>query len=287
MLRDRTSAKVSTGGYFHGINDASSDYEPAPQIPRKWPDLEFARLVSDIKKDNGDYLVQLIDGQCLKQEAIAEEVRHQRRKQCKAETESDIKTFDEERLAYQRGIRDRRQLADQETLEKQRYSEFWLYRQHRGQKRSRDNVEIEQVCTRPIKFSRSNHSRIPQGKKLCDEPDCVFCQKDKSYLRHVLLDDEMECFEVGESTFRAPTIRKGAPILSPYFHDVTDEFLDLAEAEEAEASTQSRRALSTARRVKTEEEKLWSLTKTKHSLEFIEKYNKGLIRNAWQGVNKI
>ena len=284
-MRDRTAAKVSIGGYFHGKNDASPGYETAPQTPRKWQDLESTRLVAGMKRDNGDQLFQMIDGQCLKQGEVVEEARHQRRKQCKVETESEMKTFDEERLAYQRGIRDRRQLADQETLEKQRFAEFWLYRQDRGQKRSRDNIEIEQVCTRPIKFSRSNPHRTSQGKKFCDEPDCMFCQKDKGYLRHVLLDDEMECFEVGESTFRAPAIQKGATILSPYYHDVTDEFLDLAEAQETEATTrQSRRALSTARRVKAEEDKLWSLTKTKHSLAFIKKYNEGLIRNAWRGV---
>jgi hypothetical protein len=46
-------------------------------------------------------------------------------------------------------------------------------------------------------------------------------------------------------------------------------------------SNNSRHVASTTNRLRTEEDKLLDLQYTKYNFEFIQKYNQGLIKNAW------
>jgi hypothetical protein len=51
-------------------------------------------------------------------------------------------------------------------------------------------------------------------------------------------------------------------------------------------NAKSRRDVSTAKRLKIEEDKLLMLKSTTQCLEFIKKYNAGMICNAWGGARK-
>ena len=62
-------------------------------------------------------------------------------------------------------------------------------------------------------------------------------------------------------------------------HEVKDDGKEATRG--SKRSNQSRRDASTAKRVKMEEDKLLTLKNTKHCLEFIKKYNEGMIINAW------
>jgi hypothetical protein len=67
-------------------------------------------------------------------------------------------------------------------------------------------------------------------------------------------------------------------------HEVKDDRNEATRG--SKRSNQSRRDASTAKRVKTEEDKLLMLKDIKHGLEFIKNYNSGLIINAWGETKK-
>lgn len=124
-----------------------------------------------------------------------------------------------------------------------------------------------------------------------------FCKKDKSYLHHLLLDSEMREFNMGAPATETPVFQQSTKLLNPSFRIINDDFFaqggatadlkdDGTDASGSKRVNQSRRDASTAKRLKTEEGKLWMLKNTKHSLEFIKKYNNGMISNAWGEVRK-
>merc|ERR1719296_154451 len=224
-------------------------------------------------------------------------------KLCRSEAETENRALDEERLSFQRGIRERARLVDAERIEKQKFTEkaehmmIRFQYENRNKRRNQEDIEVEKLCSRPIKFCHETQRHNTRQGKTCADDQCQFCKKDKGYLHHLLLDSEMDEFKMDAPATESPVFQKSIEVLNPVFRTINDDYLTEAEAaddlkEDAKQASgnkrvnQSRRDVSTSKRVKVEEDKLLLLKNTKHSLEFIKEYNNGMINNAWGEARK-
>jgi hypothetical protein len=78
-----------------------------------------------------------------------------------------------------------------------------------------------------------------------------------------------------------------ATVLKPSFQAINKSYL--SEAEEqfeqgAKVEKKSRRDVATAKRLRAEEDKLFKMRSDQRSLEFINRYNEGLIQDAWKST---
>lgn len=280
------------------------------QGPPKWDQIEYVQLLPDGRKDYPSDLykvIDMIDEQCQTQERAVEAAREQRIKLCKDEAETETKALAEERLIYQRGIRERARFAEAERMEKHRYTEkaeqemMRIQYENRNKKRNKEDVAVEKLCSQPIKFSNESQRQNSRHGKACKDDQCQFCKKDKGYVQHLLLPNEISQFTMDAPPTESPLFQKTTKLLKPNVRVITDSFFseeageatpeDAQDDSKQDASggkraNQSRRDASTAKRLRTEEDKLLVLRNTKHSLEFIKEYNKGLIKNAWGDMKK-
>lgn len=308
LLRERKAAPDFSGDVAK--NDA---YVKAPEVvakkqgPSPWSKIEYVQLLSDGKKEYPRDLCKVIDmieEQCRAQEEIVEVAREQRMKLCKNEAEVERKALDEERLLFQRGIRERARLADGERIEKQKFTEkaeqmmlFYQY-ENRNKGRHKEDIEVDKLCARPIIFSNEMQKPNTRHGKSCKDDQCLFCNKAKGFLHHLLLDNEIKEFKMDAPATESPVYIQSTKVLNPSCHVIDDGFFsegggtmcikdDGKEATKGiKRSSQSRRDASTAKRVKTEEDRLLMLKNAKLSLEFIKKYNDGMIINAWGETRK-
>lgn len=301
-LRDRkTLAQPST---FASIETAEV-YKPPPPEPLKFKKLEYAQLLPDGRKEYPRDLarvMEMIEEQCKEQEEAVNVALDQRSKLCKSEAISDAKELKEERLAYQRGIRERTRMADQERIEKHRYNErhaeltMRYEYENRNKTRDREEIQLNRLCSNPIMISSSKMRSGPQNGAVCDDEECQFCKEGSTYREHLLLDNEVPEFKLDIATDEALDLQQNVKVLNPTVRTVTDSDFIVDEEDGNSASdgettitttngkkglSNSRLAASTSNRLRIEEDKLLDLQYTKHNFEFIYKYNQGLIRNAW------
>jgi len=268
-----------------------------------WAHLEFTQLLPDTKKIYPRCLskvIEMVDEKCREQAEMTEVARDQRFKLCKDAAELDLRLQDEERLTYQRGVRERTRLADAERIEKQKFTEeaqqmIMRYEyENRNRKRNKTEIEFDKLCSRPIFFSRTKNRKTSHAGNKCRNADCQFCKEDNSFLAQILLKKELDNFNQDGNSIDSPVFTHSTTVLNPSYQEISsDEYFIEAErkSESADASALggnlaptikgSRRDVTTAKRLRIEEEKLRKMNDTKHSLEFIEKYNKGLIKCAW------
>ena len=275
-----------------------------PKGPPTWTEIEYVQLLPDGRKEyprDISRVIEMIDEHCQKQEDVVGVAREQRIKLCKNEVDQEIKALDEERLSYQRGLRERSRMADKERIEKHKFAErleqqTMLYQyENRNRRRNQEDVEVDKLCSRPIRFSKETSRQSSREGNACTDEQCQFCQKDKGYLHHLLLDSEISEFEMDAPATESPVFQQSTKLLNPSFRIIDNSYFSEDEgaddggkddaANEANIGSKrvnkSRRDASTAKRLKAEEERLWMLQNTKHSLGFIEKYNEGMILNAW------
>ncbi|KAL9189626.1 hypothetical protein ACHAXT_009301 [Thalassiosira profunda] len=288
-------------------DEYEEESEEEEEGPPRWDQLDYGRLLPDGRKDYPSELfrvVDMIDDQCQRQEKEVEGAREQRAKLFTKEAEMEARALDEERLAYQRGIRERTSLADQERLEKLKYAEradeMTMRYEHEvgdSKRRQQEEAEMYKLCSRPIQFQSDAGKHHARQTKPCPDDQCQFCTKDKGSVHHLLLDSEMRDFDVDAPTTKSPLFQRDTKVLNPAFSLVGDEhFVEADEADSNEDAAKEasggskrvggRREATTAKRLKTEEERLWVLQNTKRSLEFIKRYNEGLLTNAWGGGMK-
>ena len=127
--------------------------------------------------------------------------------------DSEDDDADEERL-YQRGIRQRKQFAAQERLERLQYAEQLELELKQQSGESKDNYRAL-LCSNPVVFSYSHR------KAFCQYDGCPFCHKNNESLKGVLLDDEMENFAVGARTEESPILMNTASKLKLLLPRVT------------------------------------------------------------------
>lgn len=261
------------------------------QSIQSWSKLEYPYYNS---KD-----ISLLDEQRRSQEEIVQAARDQRIKLYRNEAEIENKRFEEERLAYLRGIRERTRLADGERIEKQKFTEkadelLMLYQyENRNRKRSRGEVEFDKLCAQSIIFSNEKTRLVARDWKSCPEDHCQICKEECMQVRQLnrgrVNDDRKTNLLSGNENpekVLLPSYRIVDDIFSVCAGDnsVKDDTTSLSSAEIR--SAKGRRAVSTAKRIKTEEDKLLMLKNTQLCLEFIKKYNGGMIMNAWDGTRK-
>merc|ERR1712194_164308 len=284
--------------------EIAGQFEASPvnaqtKVPLPWTKIAYTQLLPDGKTEYSrdmHRIIDMIDEQCQIQGETVEIAQEQRMKLCRNEAELEAKAFAEERLLYQRGVRERMRLADGERIEKQKFTEkaehlMMLYQyENRNKGRNREDIEVDKLCSRPIRFLNEALRHNTRQGKACKDDRCQFCTKERGYLHHLLLDNEMSAFNMDAPASLSPVFQQSTKVLNPSFHIVNDEYLMNAEVAEQPKEDrkedcgkrvhQSRRDASTAKRLKTEEEKLLMLKNTKHSLEFITRYNRGLITHA-------
>ena len=301
-LRDRkTFAQPST----YASVDTTEVYTPPPE-PLKFKKLEYAQLLPDGRKEyprDLSKVIEMIEEQCKEQEEAVNTALNQRSKLCKSDAVNDAKELKEERLAYQRGIRERTRMADQERIEKHRYNErhaelIMRYEyENRNKARDREEIQLNRLCSNPIIIASGKMRYGPQNGAVCDDDECQFCKEDSTFREHLLLDNEVPEFKLDFATDEALDLQQRVKVLNPTVRTVIDnDFIiegddddnDASDDETTTATTNgkkrlnnSRRAASTNNRLRTEEDKLLDLQYTKHNFQFIYKYNQGLIRNAW------
>lgn len=276
-------------------------------LPFSWSKIDYVHLLPDGKKQYPRGLcnvIEMIDEQCRSQEEILEVAREQRIKLCRDEVELEIKAFSEERLVFQRGLRERNRLADCERIEKQQFIDdleqkmiFYEYK-NRNKGRKKEEIELRKLFTRPIVFSNEVQRQSTRQDKFCNDDQCLFCNKGKGFHHCLLLENEIEKFNMDASPNDTPIIAQSTYVLKPSVTVIDDSFF--AENDEtipikgdgknangdSKRSSKSRQDATTAKRVRAEEDKLLSLRNIKYSLEFIKKYNNGMIVNAWGEAKK-
>ena len=276
------------------------DTPESPETIPRWTKLNHRSLLPDSKKDYPSEIpniLSIIEEQCKAQEGEVAHAREQRLKLCKIEATLEAKILDDDRLAYLRGIRERSRHADAERIEKERYTEsqsleLMQYEyENRNRKRTQDEIEIDKLCSKPIVFSNVKGRHLPSEKNSCKYNHCELCNGDSSYLQSVMLDTEMAIMKSDNSS--SQSLLRKANILQPSFQAIDKDYFTEAEEQfEDEAygknnhsskkSKQSRRDVTTSKRLRIEEDKLFKMRSNQHSLEFIHRYNEGLIRNAWK-----
>lgn len=276
-------------------------------LPLSWSKIDYVHLLPDGKKQYPRGLcnvIEMIDEQCRSQEEILEATREQRMKLCKDEVNLEIKAFSKERLVFQRGLRERNRLADCERIEKQQFTDdleqkmiFYEYK-NRNKGRNKEEIELRKLYTRPIVFSNEVQRQSMRQDKFCNDDQCLFCNKGKGFHHCLLLENEIEKFNMDASPNDTPIIAQSTYVLKPSVTVIDDSFFaenddttpikgDGKNANgESKRSSKSRQDATTAKRVRAEEDKLLSLRNIKYSLEFVKKYNNGMIINAWGEAKK-
>jgi len=258
---------------------------PKEQNPPSWAwsKIEHVQLLPDGGKEYPRELSRVIDfieAQCNKQEENVLVAKGE----CQNEAELEAKALKVERLFYKRGLRERTGMADQERLEKLRFSEkademiMRYEREGRDKMRPKEDTEAIELCSRPIVFSAKIDIRFAENSHACMAEECQFCKRDSIYRQDLLLDNELDGWDV--SANESPLMKKTAKILHPVVRLIDDDsFLD--------ADDDAMPGVPSAtKRLKLEEDKLGRLKSTKHKLEFINKYNNGMLTNAWGGRRK-
>ena len=279
-----------------GVSSESfSAIEPFPETFSNWSKLDHRSLLPDCKKDYPreiPNILDLVEEQCKAQEEVVATAREQRFKLCKTEAELEAKALDDDRLAYQRGIRERARLADAERIEKQRFTEsqkliaMQYEYENRNRKRTKDEVEAEKLCSKPIVFFSTTGRHLPNEKNVCKTASCELCKKDSFYLHCIMLDTEVATMNMNDPS--SQSLPPKANVLMPSIAKIGKDYLSQAEEhfeDEEEGGTKaklSRRDVATSKRLRVEEDKLFKLRSNQRNLEFIDRYNAGAMRNTWK-----
>ena len=257
-----------------------------------WTKVEHVQLLPGGGKEYPRELLRVIDfieAQCKNQEEKTEKSRHDWSDLCKDESEAARKAYDEERLLYDRGIRNRVSLADQERLEKIRYEEradeLRIRYEYANPNPNMEDIEIAKLCSRRIVFSDNEETHFDVKAGVCLSRGCQLCNFDGVHQQQLLENETHEC-KLTDPTSRSPSIQTTVTILSPAIHAIdVISFAKAKSAEEEKVDICDKVVESTKHKI-LEEFKLEELQNSRHALEFIKNYNSGYVTNAWAGVLK-
>jgi len=257
-----------------------------------WTKVEHVHLLPGGGKEYPRELlrvIEFIEAQCKNQEENTAKSRRDWADLFKDESEAARKANDEERLLYDRGIRNRLSLADQERLEKIRYEErtdeLRIRYEYANPNPNMEDIEIAKLCSRRIVFLDNEDTHFDEKAGVCLNHGCQLCNFDGVHQQQLPENETNEC-KLTDTTSRSPSIQTTVPILNPAIHviDVVS-FAKAEAAEEEEVDICDKEVESTKRKI-LEEFKLEKLLNSRHSLEFIKNYNSGYVTNAWAGVRK-
>ena len=255
-----------------------------------WTKIEHVQLLPGSGKEYPHELLRVIDfieAQCKNQEENTEKSRRDWANLFKAESKAARKAYDEERLLYDRGIRNRLSLADQERLEKIRYEEradeLRIRYEYANPNPNMQDIEIAKLCSRRVVFSDNGETHFDEKAGVCLNHVCQLCNIDGIHRQQFPENETNEC-KLIDPTFRSPTIQTTVTILSPAIRVIDVISFAKAKAAEEEKVDICGKVVESTKRKILEEFKLEKLQNTRHALEFIQKYNSGYVTNAWAGV---
>jgi len=307
-LRERRASSLAMKYYDDSPEEDEESEKEEEQGPPRWDAIEFANLLPDGRKEYSSDLhkvIEIIGQQCQVQKQAVEEAREQRIKLCKEKSDKEARELEEERLLYQRGIRERARFAEAERMEKHRYTakaeEQALRMQYesRNKRKNQEEVQLAKLCSQPIIFSSGSQRQNAKQGATCTDEQCQLCKN--KFIPLLLLDNEVKKVDLNDPAVDVSDLFiQSTKVLMPNIRIIDDSFFVEAEPDGVAEDTvkddtkddgskkanQSRRDASTAKKVRKEEDKLMMLKNTQYSLEFIKKYNSGLIKNSWGDIKK-
>ena len=151
------------------------------------------------------------------------------------------------------------------------------YEHKGGQKRTKEDVEVTKLCSRKIVFSDKN-DKYPKAD-FCNDEQCQLCNTES-------LDDSqqlnllsiVECARTKRMIAEVEAPTTAAVELLPSIQRIDDNYFSHAKNVNKTGDHEKDAAI---KRLRMEEDKLKKVKHTKHCLEFINKYNKGMVSNAW------
>jgi hypothetical protein len=226
-----------------------------------WSRLDYRGLISDYKYHDFDpvdfgYTIESAS------EAIWEQLEVLKEKNLSS---VDDEAFVAETKMYSRSMQERRQKSDSERIEKERNRDEYEkrvmeYHYYGTKKRSAEDLELEAFAERPVHFAQREPSRnlvCPKGL-ICD-----YCTNP---------DDEpgaQERHDLGSDIF--------LPFVRP--SDIRDTWRESTAGMEAEpigkAKSKTTRSRRTGRNSNKAQHAFYMLNEMKHSLHFIQMYNRG------------
>lgn len=226
-----------------------------------WPRLDHRGLISDYKYHDFDpvdfgYTIESASEAILGQLELLKE---------KNLSSVDDEAFVAETKMFARSMQERRQKSDSERIEKERnrdeYEKRVMEYQYYGtKKRSIADRELEAFVERPVHFAQRETSR----NLVCSKgPVCDYC---------INPDDEPEAqerYHLGSDIY-LPSVRPS---------DVRDTWRESTAGMEAEpigkAKSKTTRPRRTGRNSNKAQHAFYMLNEMKHSLNFIQMYNRG------------
>ena len=169
----------------------------------------------------------------------------------------DAEDYLAENRLYFRGIRERKNMAEGEALEKANFKDKCEERQrlfdyqNRGKKKSREELEFEELLTRPFRWQSSSRSKITRRGKCPFQDDCYLC--------NVSPHDKIETTNIIPSR----GFRRIADC------DLPDDFDTGEEKSQTDEASSSQRI----RPRRNDKDNLRKLMELKHSLEFVKEFN--------------
>ena len=258
-----------TSGHDDEISDKEVDDEESERSinvhVNQWQRLDFRGLVSDYKYHDFDP----IDFGCSLESAIAAVDFQLKMLQNKNLHSVDDDIYFAETRSYAKSMKERRQKSDSERIEKEQNREEYEkrvmeYQYYGAKKRSAEDLELDAFLERPILFSARRESsrklRCPIGSS------CDYCSKPIDMAGP--LTEAYVCSDI-----LAPCVR---------LSDVKDAWRESTAGMNSEPVSKGKYKAPRVRRAGRNSNKsqhaFYMLSETKHSLIFIQRYNKGYLK---------
>ena len=264
-----TMSGISDNRDKNTMSDKEEDDEDSAELinvyDNQWQRLDYCGLLSDYKYHDFDP----IDFGCFI-ESAREAIDYQLRVLQEKNLHSvDDEIYLTETRIYAKSMQERRQKSDSERIEKERNREEYEkrvmeYQYYGAKKRSAEDIELEAFLERPVHFSARRESTrnliCPIGSS------CDYCSKPGEKVGTPL--GAYVCSEI-----LAPCVR---------LSDIKDAWRESTAGMNAEPVAKGKykapRLRRTGRNSNKSQHAFYMLSETKHSLIFIQRYNKGYLK---------
>ena len=211
--------------------------------------------------------------------------------------EKDEEEYHNEMTSFAKHIRESRNYADRERIEKLEYREECEEKlrvhqyMHRSRKRTHFELEYDSLLLRPIKISKT--ATMSQKRKIkgdeCsvikNDGICSLCNGD--YARIIVTDDEIHKARNGNILNALPLsikeINRDQKILNPSFRELNNIMDDISDDEddnEKYHSSHNGRSNHKKLRSKNAQSEFLKIIEMKNKLCFVQRYNEGLLQTS-------
>jgi len=278
-------------------SDSSQESTTSTEEESWWAPLSHHGLIAQVQELDKDICISTpIDSAILTIASRLDKVQKLASRSKKSDDDDrNEKDYLAENRLYLRGVRERQRKADSERLEKEKYKEkveerlmLWRYQNRGKPKKTKAEKEEHALITRPIRFEQRKSQRLT-GDNICRVgDDCPLCNGE--YAKPIITDDEMKKanFDISK-VIPLPLNEDSKKIMSPsyrelprgYEYESEDEPADTNGHEQEHNLTAREKNLTrSAQRWKKASSEVHLLSEAKNSLEFIKRYNNGLLERT-------